>query len=177
LPAWPRPIGAASAGAARPCVVSGSQSISDYDPTNDRDVQPLRRRTLRQVLDRLEVSVARQPRALRIAYINPYFSPPPRVRGCAPGALESAHVGRIKFPVHFYHSPTAGTPAGCSQDAGQDVALVDVAAVRAFKNVEVAPSSAAVCCGASPTGGGGSRTRHSGRSSHTRRPRVDQVAD
>lgn len=85
------------------------QSAADYD-YDDATVltlfNPFGSETMRQVLKRIEKSLARRPRELRIIYLNPILSPmlaaKPwlELQECwTPGTWS-----RLKFPVHFYRS-------------------------------------------------------------------------
>jgi SAM-dependent methyltransferase len=90
-------------------VVCQSAVDFDYDPVTAIVMfHPFGAETLRSVLDRLEKSVERRPRRVRIVYGNPLLSavlaarPWLRLYECwNPGTWS-----RIKFPFHFYR--TAG---------------------------------------------------------------------
>lgn len=85
------------------------QSATEFDYDDVTVVvmfHPFGAETLRQVLDRLEASLQRNPRSLRIVYGNPLLSPiiasKPWMR-----LYEAWNPGtwsRIKFPIHFFQS-------------------------------------------------------------------------
>lgn len=79
----------------------------DYDEATVLTLfNPFGSETMRQVLKRIEQSLARRPRDLRIVYLNPILSPMLAAKpwlelqeSWTPGTWS-----RLKFPVHFYRS-------------------------------------------------------------------------
>lgn len=88
-------------------IIEGSAVELDYDPVSVIVMfHPFGRETMAAVMDRLEASLARRPRLLRIVYANPLFDD---VLAERPWLERYAawHPGcwsRIKFPVAFYRT-------------------------------------------------------------------------
>jgi precorrin-6B methylase 2 len=88
-------------------IVGESAAEFDYDPVTAIVMfHPFGADTMRQVLDRLQESLARRPRMLRIVYANPALD---HLLAAEPWleTIERWNPGtwsRIKFPVYFYRS-------------------------------------------------------------------------
>ena len=88
-------------------IVEDSATEIDYDPVSVIVMfHPFGRETMDSVMDRLEESVARRPRLLRIVYANPLFDDVLADRPWLERytAWNPGRWSRIKFPVYFYRS-------------------------------------------------------------------------
>lgn len=88
-------------------IVEDSAVKLDYDPVTVIVMfHPFGRETMAAVLDRLEDSLARRPRPLRIVYANPLFDDVLAERPWLEryAAWNPGRWSRIKFPVSFYRS-------------------------------------------------------------------------
>ena len=88
-------------------IIEDSATALDYDPVSVIVMfHPFGRETMAAVMDRLEESLARRPRLLRIVYANPLFDDVlverPWLERYA--AWNPGRWSRIKFPVHCYRS-------------------------------------------------------------------------
>lgn len=90
--------------------VCQSATEFNYDPVTVVVMfHPFGASTLREVLARIEDSLRRHPRSLRIVYGNPLLSPLIAAKPWMKlyDAWNPGTWSRIKFPIHFYRSTTA----------------------------------------------------------------------
>lgn len=88
-------------------IVADSAVALDYDPVSVIVMfHPFGRDTMAAVMDRLEDSLARRPRPLRIVYANPLFDDVLAERPWLEryAVWNPGSWSRIKFPVYFYRS-------------------------------------------------------------------------